>query len=58
MFNVITYSLVVDTTVVFIRMLAEETMTLHNVCPLIVQTGDDGLIKVSTEGRDVNKNPF
>lgn len=39
-----------------LTMILDETVTMHEVCPLIVQTGDEGLMRV--RGMVVMRNPF
>ena len=48
-----------DVTVVLITiLLVLEIVTMQVVCPFIVQTGDDGLIRVTTSGKLVMRKPF
>ncbi len=46
-----------EETVVLMTIL-DETVTMHEVCALIVQIGDAGLIRVKVDGRVVMRNPF
>ena len=51
------YSFTSDETVVLITILVE-TVTMQVVCPLMVHTGEEGLMRVKTYGNVVIRNPF